>query len=211
MNKLSFCFLIVSFLSVSCAHRDVMKYEEPEYLVIEKKGKFEIRQYEPYIVAATFVEGDFDKVGNEGFRRLFKYIQGNNQSKQSISMTAPVSQEEKSEKIAMTAPVRQEETGDIWQISFVMPSKYSMDTLPDPLDPSVELRKVPGRLMAVIQYSGTWSKMRYERHEALLKDMIREMGFSEIGRPVFARYNPPFTPWFLRRNEILIPVERIEQ
>jgi len=184
-----------------------MAYEEAKYTVIMKEESFELRQYEPNIVAETIVEGDFDSVGNEGFRRLFKYISGENQKKQSIAMTAPVSQDAGPEKIAMTAPVSQEQKGGQWRIAFVMPSEYTLDTLPQPLDPKVLLKEIPPRRMAAITYSGTWSKRRYEEKKALLELFIKKQGLKRIGEPVFARYNPPFMPWFMRRNEVLIPVQ----
>ena len=124
-------------------------------------------------------------------------------------MTAPVSQETSSEKIPMTAPVNQERVGSKWRITFLMPFTYSMETLPEPLDSRVELRRVPGRLMATLRYSGTWSRDHYKDKEAHLMSMVEERGLKPVGEPVFARYNPPFTPWFLRRNEVLIPVQRI--
>jgi hypothetical protein len=184
-----------------------MAYEETRYTVIMHEGDFELRQYEPHIIAETIVEGDFDDVGNEGFRRLFRYISGNNQRKQAIPMTAPVSQDASSEKIAMTAPVNQERMGDKWRIAFLMPSEYTMETLPQPLDPKVVLKKVPAHRMAAITYSGTWSKKRYDEKKALLEAFILKQGWRPLGEPVFARYNPPFMPWFLRRNEVLIPVQ----
>ena len=184
-----------------------MAYEEAKYTVIMKEESFELRQYESHIVAETIVEGDFDRVGNEGFRRLFKYISGENQKKQAISMTAPVSQDASSEKIAMTTPVNQEKTGNQWRIAFLMPSAYTMDTLPQPVDPKVLLKQIPARRMAAITYSGTWSKKRYEEKKALLELFIKKQGLKSIGEPVFARYNPPFMPWFMRRNEVLIPVQ----
>ena len=206
-NALS-CLLIILCLGIVGACRDKVKYEEPAYSVIEREGDFELRQYESYLIAATIVEGTFDEVGNEGFRWLFKYIDGENKSSQSISMTAPVTQEAQPEKIQMTAPVSQEKTGDKWQISFMMPSKYSIENLPVPLDSRVLIQEVPGRLTAAITYSGTWSRERYEKHKALLMDIIKKRNLNITGTPIYARYNPPFTPWFLRRNEILIPVVR---
>jgi hypothetical protein len=184
-----------------------MAYEEAKYTVIMKEGNIELRQYEPYLVAETIVEGYFDEVGNEGFRRIFRYISGENQKKQAISMTAPVSQDASSEKIAMTAPVNQERTGGQWRIAFLMPSEYTMETLPQPLDPKVFLKKVPARRMAAITYSGTWSKKRYEEQKALLEAFIKKQNWRPLGEPVFARYNSPFTLWFLRRNEVLVPVD----
>jgi hypothetical protein len=153
--------LLIHCLIFFAATGEGMALEEAKYTVLLKEESFELRQYEPHIVAETMVEGDYDKAGNEGFQRLFKYISGENQKKQSIAMTAPVSQDAGPEKIAMTAPVSQERTGGQWRIAFVMPSEYTMDTLPQPVDPKVSLRQVPARRMAAITYSGTWSRERY--------------------------------------------------
>jgi hypothetical protein len=185
-----------------------MATEEAKYTVLESEGDFELRQYQPHIVAETLVEGDFQEVGNEGFRLLYDYISGKNRKKQTISMTAPVSQEATSEKIPMTAPVNQEKVGGKWRITFLMPSHYTMETLPEPTDPRVRLIKVPGLLMAALSYSGTWSRERYQDKENRLKELIRQKDLKIVGEPVFARYNPPFMPWFWRRNEVLIPVAR---
>ena len=188
---------------------DAVATEEVKYRVLESSGDFELRQYESSLGAETTVEGDFHEVGNEGFRRLFDYISGKNRKKQSIPMTAPVSQEASSEKIPMTAPVNQEKVGGAWRITFLMPSALTMETLPEPLDSRVKLVKIPGRLMAALNYSGTWSRERYEDKEKRLKELIRQRGLKIEGEPVFARYNPPFMPWFLRRNEVLIPVGQV--
>ena len=188
---------------------DAVATEEVKYRVLESSGDFELRQYESSLGAETTVEGDFHEVGNEGFRRLFDYISGKNRKKQSIPMTAPVSQEASSEKIPMTAPVNQEKVGGAWRITFLMPSAFTMETLPEPLDSRVKLVKIPGRLMAALSYSGTWSRERYEEKEKRLKELIRQRGLKIEGEPVFARYNPPFMPWFLRRNEVLIPVGQV--
>jgi hypothetical protein len=185
-----------------------MAIEEAKYTVLEKEGAFELRQYEPHIVAETFVEGDFSEVGNVAFRRLYNYISGDNRKKEEIAMTAPVTQEPGSQKIPMTAPVSQEEVDGRWRVTFMMPAQYTMETLPEPLDPEVTLREEPGGLMAAIRYSGTWSKKRYMKREIRLREWIKAQGFTQIGEPIFARYNPPFMPWFLRRNEVLIPVKR---
>jgi len=187
---------------------EVMAIEEAKYEILEKERDFELRQYEDHIVAETIVEGEFDQVGNEGFRRLYGYITGSNRTKQSIPMTTPVSQEASSEKIPMTAPVNQERGGSKWRITFLMPPTYSMEALPEPLDSRVELKQDPGRLIAALRYSGTWRRDLYKEKEARLMEVIGERGFKPVGEPVFARYNPPFTPWFLRRNEVLIPVTR---
>ena len=187
--------------------KSAMAIEKAKYTVLEKEDGFEIRQYDPQIVAETYVEGDLEDVGNEGFRRLYGYISGENTKKQSISMTAPVVQEPDSEKIAMTAPVGQEKKDNRWRITFLMPAEYTMETLPEPTDTRVKLVLDPGRLMVAIRYSGTWSEESYEKNKDLLEDYIQKRGLVKAGEPVWARYDPPFMPWFLRRNEVLIPVE----
>jgi hypothetical protein len=195
--------------SFSLGAGEAMAIEESRYTVVEQVDSFELRMYEPNIVAETLVEGDFSEVGSEGFRRLAGYIFGKNRKQESIDMTAPVSQESVSEKIAMTAPVNQETAGGKWRITFTMPAEYSMETLPMPLDDRVILKQEPGRLMAAIRYSGTWSRERYQEEEASLRSLTGEHGLKVVGEPVFARYNAPYTLWFLRRNEALIPVSRL--
>lgn len=184
-----------------------MAIEKPKYTILEKDKNFELRQYEPYIVAETFIEGDFKDIGNEGFRRLGGYIFGKNRQKQKISMTAPVSQEARSEKIKMTAPVSQEAVEGQWRVTFMMPSKYTLETLPEPLDSRVSLKEEPGRLMAVWKYSGSWSRKNYEKHRSRLYAALEERELVPISEPTWARYDPPFKPWFMRTNEVLIPVK----
>lgn len=204
-KKIYLFILTVTFITVG--GNSAVAIEEVPYTVIEQDKAFELRQYSPHIVAETTVEGAFDQVGSEGFRRLADYINGENRSKQSIAMTAPVSQEAQSEKIAMTAPVGQEKSGDRWRITFVMPAKYALDALPEPIDSRIEIKQEPGRLMAAVRYSGTWSRKGYDENKERLLTWIEERGFKQTAEPVWARYNPPFMPWFLRRNEILIPVD----
>lgn len=205
-RRLSIFILLMTPILTVLLVEEAMAIEKAKYSVVDREGNFELRQYEPYIVAETIVEGDFDEVGNEGFRRLFDYIAGKNRKKQSISMTAPVSQEAESEKISMTAPVNQVRVGEKYRITFLMPDKYTMETLPEPLDTRVKLKEVPCQRIAAFRYSGTWSKERYEEKRARLKALMRQKGLEPAGEPIFARYNPPFMPWFLRRNEVLIPV-----
>ncbi len=208
MNKVkTILFLVILLSSVvlcSCASVGI---EKAKYTVIERSGKFEIRQYKAQIVAETIVDSGFDDAGNIAFRRLFNYISGNNRRKESISMTAPVNQRAGSEKIPMTAPVNQRESDKKWIISFLMPSKYSMETIPEPLDPNVTLREIPPRKIAALRYSGTWSRKRYEANKSRLEKFIANKGFEVVGEAIFARYDPPYQLWFLRRNEVLIPVE----
>jgi hypothetical protein len=203
--------LAVFLLIGGISDREAMAIEKAKYDVVEQSNDFELRQYEPQIVAETIVDGDFDEVGNEGFRRLVAYIKGENRKRQSISMTGPVSQSEESEKIAMTAPVNQQKAGQRWRITFMMPSAYSMETLPEPMDERIELKKVPGQVVASLRYSGTWSRKRYEEKRAQLMSILLERGLKPVAEPIYARYDPPFMPWFLRRNEVLIPVEPVDK
>jgi len=153
------------------------------------------------------VEGDLEQAGNKAFNKLFRYISGDNRSRDKMAMTAPVSQEAIGEKIKMTAPVGQQRVQERWAVSFMMPASYTLETLPEPEDPDVTLRQVPARRMAAVRYSGFWSEKNYLRYKMELESWIHERGLTIVGDPVWARYNPPFTPWFLRRNEILIPVK----
>jgi hypothetical protein len=184
--------------------------ETAPYTVLEKDGRFEIRQYQPQILAVTFVDDSLKAAGNVGFRRLFGYISGDNQTRASIPMTAPVGQKASSQKIDMTAPVSQTKTGNRWRVSFLMPASYSFETLPRPTDKQVELIQEPGRLMAAIRYSGSWSEEGYLKHKALLEDYISGRRLIKSGEAVWARYDSPFKPWFMRRNEILIPIEKFQ-
>ena len=196
--------LISPLLLCSCA---TVGIEKSKYGVVEKEGKFEVRQYQPQIIAETIVESDFDGAGNVAFRRLFNYISGENRKKESINMTAPVNQKEISEKIAMTAPVNQQQAEGKYSVSFLMPSKYTIETLPEPMDANVKVRTIPARKIAAVRYSGSWSRKRYEEKKTLLKDFIHRKGLKTVGEDIFARYDPPFQLWFLRRNEVLFPVE----
>lgn len=184
-----------------------MAIEEPGYRVIEQDGSFELREYSPYLVAETRVEAGFTEAGNIAFRRLFAYISGANTAQAKIQMTAPVTQSG-GEKIAMTAPVSQVPDQGGYRVAFMVPSQYTRETVPTPTDPAVKIREVPARLAACLRYSGRWTEERYLEHEQELHQLIKARGLVENGAPILARYNPPFMPWFLRRNEVLIPVER---
>ncbi len=183
-----------------------MTTDEVKYNVVIKAKDIELRDYPAHVVAETVVDGTLEDAGNKAFRKLFGYISGKNRSRSKIAMTAPVSQEPASEKVAMTAPVGQQRVAGGWVVSFTMPMSYALNALPVPEDPDVTLRQVPARRMASVRYSGTWSESRYLRYRKELEVWIEKNAFRILGEAVWARYNPPFTLWFLRRNEILIPV-----
>ena len=183
-----------------------MVVEKPSYEVVRKDGDFELRDYGSTIVAETRVDASLEEAGGEAFDRLFGYISGDNRGETSISMTSPVTQTAASEEIEMTAPVEQRQTDSGWAVAFIMPSSYTLETLPKPTNPKVTLKTVPARRVAVIEYSGTWTEKRYQQHVDKLEKWIAQQRLKIEGQPVWARYNPPFTPWFLRHNEIMLPV-----
>ena len=189
--------------------------EEPKYEVVKQYEAFELRRYAPQLLAETEVTGEFKEVGNQAFRLLADFIFGNNKAQEKISMTAPVSMQPagEGEKIAMTAPVTMtpkegEAPRGTYVFSFVMPAHFTRATLPQPVNPKVRIREAPARLMAARRYSGFWSESRYREQEAILLKAVAQAGLSTVGPPVFARYNAPFTLWFLRRNEVLIEVAK---
>lgn len=183
-----------------------MAIEEAPYKVTKSDDIFELREYPPQLLAEIMVDGSLEEAGNKAFRRLFRYISGDNTSRSKIAMTAPVSQEQKGEKIAMTAPVSQQRVEGKWGVSFTMPASYTLETLPTPDDKNITLRQVPSRRVAAVRYSGFWSEEKYLLNTAKLEEWIRKNRLIVAGEPIWARYNAPFTPWFMRRNEILIPL-----
>lgn len=185
-----------------------MAIETPGYTVVYEEGEVEYRQYEAYLVAETVVVGDvaYKASGNEGFRRLFRYITGANTANQSIAMTSPVSRELTSEKIAMTAPVARRSAGAGEAVAFMLPAQYSLATAPQPSDERVKLREVPARLMAVVRYSGRWTDANYLEHKNMLLTALADTNTETLGESQSALYDAPYVPWFLRRNEVMIEV-----
>lgn len=179
--------------------------ETPNYKVVKSSGDVEIREYEPMIIAKVQVNGERKEAISHGFRLLADYIFGNNIVKQEIAMTAPVQQQE-STQIAMTAPVEQQSTGTAWQVSFVMPSHYTMETLPKPANERVTLMEIPAKRFVVIRFSGTNTDKNLQAHEEKLMEYIKANHLSIAGTPKYAFYNPPWTLPFLRRNEVMIEI-----
>ncbi len=176
--------------------------EEPSYTVEREWAGVEIRTYAPYVVAEVLVSGPADEASSAAFPILAGYIFGNNKGERRMAMTAPVTQTAEPVKMAMTAPVTQSPEGGGFRVQFVLPKGITLASAPEPTDARVALREVPASRVAVIRYSGFWSQANYEEHLALLKTALREADQPWVGEPVLSRYNPPITPWFLRRNEI---------
>ena len=185
----------------------VSKVEQPKYVVVESEQSIEIRDYPAMIVAEANVTGARDKAIGEGFRIIAEYIFGNNLSSKKVAMTAPVTQQA-SEKIAMTAPVTQQGGGDSWQVRFIMPANYTMETLPKPKNSAVQLKEVASKRFAVIRFSGLAGEESLKRQTALLTKFVSARKLTAVSAPTYAFYNPPWTLPFLRRNEVMIEVTR---
>ena len=181
--------------------------EKPDYKVIQSEQNIEIRQYEPMIIAEVEVDGKREDAIGDGFRLVADYIFGNNTVQQVISMTAPVQQKE-NQKISMTAPVQQQSTGKSWRMSFVMPSKYSMDSLPVPNNNRVRLKEILTKKFVVIEFSGTNSNENVTEHENQLMNYIEANQIKINDSPKYAFYNPPWSLPFLRRNEVMIEINQ---
>lgn len=204
-----FWLKLFSALTLLFSHH-TLALEKPEYEVLFEDDAIEYRLYSPYLVAETVVTIDrsYNSASNEGFRRLLDYISGNNTVDSKIDMTAPVqmTMTESSAEIAMTTPVQSQEGDGQLQISFMLPSNYSIEDAPIPADTRVSLRVIPSRLMAVIRYSGRWTESNRNRYESRLRERVSEAGIEILSAAESAAYNPPFTPPFMRRNEIMFEV-----
>lgn len=178
--------------------------EQQPYEVVRETKAYELRRYPACVVAEVSVDAEFEQAGSIAFRPLVEYIGGNNRSRESMSMTAPVVQ---SEEMSMTAPVVQAtDAGGQQVIAFVLPAAVAIDSAPVPNDPRVSVREVPPVLTAVARYSGRWSQGSYRQHVEQLRAAIEADGLTAVSEPRFARFDPPFKPWFLRRNEVHIDV-----
>ncbi|RKN49561.1 SOUL family heme-binding protein [Micromonospora endolithica] len=183
--------------------------EQQPYRVVARHPRFELRRYPAHLVAEMRVRGSFDAAAGEAFRPLAAYLKGANRSRHGIAMTAPVVQEAAPETIAMTAPVVQEEGDrpDSWLVRFVMPAGFTVDTLPEPTDPRVRTREVPDQLVAAMRFSGRGTAAAFDRQATALGRAITGVGLRPAGAIRYARFDPPWKPWFLRRNEVLLPVD----
>ncbi len=188
-----------------------MSLEQPDYTVLYEEDGVEYRQYEAYLVSETVIDtaASYQAAGNEGFRRLFRYISGGNESRSKIAMTVPVEQTPSSEKIAMTAPVEQVSSDEGWRVTFMLPGQYTLATAPQPTDPRVRVREVPARVVAALRYSGRWTESNFGKKKRALLAALEAESIEPLGAVQSAVYNGPFMPPFLRRNEVLVEVGRL--
>ncbi len=176
--------------------------EEPEYQVVQQFADFEVRQYVAYTVAEVVVPGPAGDAGSRAFPILAGYIFGKNKGERKFAMTAPVTQAAVPATLETTAPVTQAAAPGGFLVQFVLPLGVTVASAPEPLDARVRLREVAAARVAVIRYSGFWSEANYTEHLTTLETALRAADLPWTGEAVYARYNAPFTPWFLRRNEI---------
>jgi hypothetical protein len=179
--------------------------EQPKYRVLEKHGDIQLREYAPMIVAEAQVSGERNSALGEGFRIIADYIFGNNSAAQKVAMTAPVTQQE-GQKIAMTAPVTQQGDGNTWQVRFVMPAGYTTETLPKPKNSAVVLKEIGSKRFAAIRFSGWTDENRLKRRTEELSEFVSANKLKALSAPTFAFYDPPWTPPFLRRNEVIVEI-----
>jgi hypothetical protein len=186
---------VIAMTVIMASGEQTMAIEEPAFEVIRATGDYEIRRYEPFIVAEVDVKGDAGEAGSRAFRILADYIFGNNARGEKMEMTAPV----------VSTP--ELDGREQYTYAFVMESHYSMDTLPPPADPRIRIVRKPARIIAAREYSGRWSEENYRRHEVSLISALTIDGLRPSGEPTLARYDSPFKPWFLRRNEVLVELD----
>jgi hypothetical protein len=197
--KLIFIGLLASFALIGSP---ALAVEEPKFTVVLHEELFEIRDYQSAVVAEVTVTGDQREAASKGFRLLAGYIFGGNRRCQSIAMTAPVAQERTGQKIAMTAPVTQTPADGAWVVRFTMPGAYSLQ----PNDPKIQLRAVATARFAVVRFSGIADRRSVDAKTAELEGFVRAQALRAVGPASLAQYDPPWTLWFMRRNEVMIPV-----
>ncbi|MBK9442547.1 MAG: heme-binding protein [Comamonadaceae bacterium] len=176
--------------------------QEPDYTLVRQLEGAEVREYPAYTVAEVVVPGPATKAGNQAFPILAGFIFGKNKGERKFTMTAPVTQVAVPVKLAMTAPVTQTTAPGGFLVQFVLPKGVSAASAPEPTDARVMLREVPPSRVAVIRFSGFWSEANYDKNLTKLQSALRDADLAWTGEAVYSRYNPPFRPWFMRRNEI---------
>jgi SOUL heme-binding protein len=199
--------VLVALGMIAAASQARAKVEEPEWTLVHQDGAFEVRDYAAVVVAETKVEGERNQAINAGFRRLARYIFGGNAPNREIAMTAPVMQgRDAGRKIAMTAPVSQAPGSGGWTVAFIMPRGSRLDDMPTPLDGLVILRAQPQRRVAALRFSGLATQASLDRHAAKLRETLAARGETALGPVTYAFYDPPWTPPWTRRNEVMIEV-----
>lgn len=203
--------VLLSIITLVLGTGKAMAAEEAKYTLIEKDGAFEVRAYDSKLIAEVMLEGDMSEATSAGFRLLADYIFGNNTApsgkSEKISMTAPVSVEPRSERIAMTAPVGVQTAASGWRVWFVMPSHFTLATLPKPYNPLVVIKPIAAKRYAVVRFSGWVDSEKMQTKQNELSAWLVGKQLKSLGQPELARYNPPWTLPFLRRNEVMVEIQ----
>lgn len=196
-------------LMCSCSFFGIQNEETPKYKVLKSEGAYEIRAYDSYIIAKTTVEGNYKEASSKAFRILAGYIFGKNKKNESLNMTSPVQIKKSSVKLNMTAPVQiSEKKSGFYSMSFVMPRKYTLDSLPKPLDESITFEQVETKIIATYTYSWFATDKRNKQKAKLLQNWIKaQTKYKAKSSFTYAGYNPPWTIPFLRKNEVMIELE----
>src|SRR6478735_11866279 len=192
--------------------------EQQPFELVQRYPHFELRRYPAYVVAEIRVNASFDRAGNAAFRHLFNYINGRNTASQKLAMTAPVIQgngtpADTARKLAMTAPVLQsgplagDDAPADFVVAFVLPAGLTAETAPVPTSPGVRIRAVPGALSAALRFTGRGTRSAFAQRNDGLQAALTLAGLTAVGPPRFARFDPPFKPWFLRHNEVVQDVQ----
>ena len=195
--------MVIAALMLTGQAALALGFEKPEYTLVYKDGDIEYRQYESYLVSESVVvehNGEYKEAGFEGVNRLLSYIRGANQNA-----------EKSSEKMSMTLPIEQTMAPEGWRVALMLPGKYTLETAPKPTDPQVRVRLVPGRLMAVLRYSGRWTEKNFSGKMSELRKAVESKSLETVGEMQTALYNPPITPPFMRRNEVMVEVNNLPE
>lgn len=201
--------IILGIIWVAYSYLSVRGIEHPKYTVLKKHGAYEIREYHPFLAAEVVVKGTQKESLRRGFKMLFDYISGNNRSQESIKMTAPVTQQPsgQSERIPMTAPVMQEQGENLYIVSFMLPANYTSDTVPVPLDPSVVIVEKERKRVAALRFAGYATDQKIKKKKDKLTELLQKDGYQTGSSFHLALYNPPWTPPFMRRNEVMFQIQ----
>ena len=211
LGRAALLALTAALLQTGCSLLGIRTTEEASYQLLREQGQFDIRRYEPLLVATTRVDSDFDEAGEQAFRRLFSYISGDNRDSQEIAMTIPVIASERPaneiEGFAITQQPDPETDNRGWRFMFVLPAGFTLQNAPEPADERVRLEQLPARKVAVLQYSGSWDIGQFDDHADRLLQWLRELNLQADSAPRLAAYDPPLALPFLRRNEIMIDIK----
>ena len=192
---------ILTIIAILTASPVWAGYERPSYNVVLKEDGLEIRDYALAIVVETQVLASRRDAAGEAFRSLFNYISGNNTANLEIPMTSPVAQ-----TLVGKSP---DGAGDKWAIRFFLPSNLSVEDIPRPLQQDINIVTLAAQRFASVSFKGTQNDKKVSKHTAQLREFISQKGYGVSGEPVYAFYDPPFVPWFLRDNEILLPIQKV--